>query len=288
MKHYFTYISFALALFLSALIYSTCIKRTKGFSYIKIHSRHPYNHRWDFGPPSKNQQELLNKIASQTFSLLGSGKECYAFVSADGKIVVKFFKQKHMRTQYILNYFPLPKAIQTLRNEMLNRHQTKRNTLYQSYQIAYERLQEETRVLYLHLTKTKNLKQTIHLKTPKGKNLILLLDNMEFLVQERAFSIFDQLNIAPEKGKQIIPSIIHFIEKQNAKGIGDSDINCEKNLGVIGNDIIQIDLGAFYPSVPKSDIKEEVKKATFDLKAFLEKNHSGLVSFLENQVNTLH
>ncbi|QVL56806.1 MAG: hypothetical protein KFB93_05325 [Simkaniaceae bacterium] len=287
MKRYFAYAAVALAFFLCTLTYFTCIKRTKGFCYTKIHSRYGYNDRWDFGTPTKSQEKLLDQIAEQPFSLLGSGKECYAFVSADGEIVVKFFKQKHLRTQYILNYLPVPKVIQALRNETLNRHTVKRKALYQSYQIAYERLPEETGVLYLHLTKTKYLKRAIHIKTPKGKNLTLKLDDMEFMVQKRAYSIFDEIIAHPENGKKTINSILQLIAKRNKKGIGDNDINCERNLGILEGKAIQIDVGEFYPALPKQVTKKELRRATLDLQTFLDENHPELASYLESQVNTL-
>lgn len=287
MKRYFIYASIALALFLCTLTYFTCIKRTKGFCYTKIHSRYGYDHRWDFGTPSKKQEALLDRITKQPFTLLGSGKECYAFVSSDGNIVVKFFKQKHMRTQYVLNYLPLSTRMQSVQNEMLNKHKAKRNALYQSYQIAYERLPEETGVLYLHLTKTKYLKRAILLKISDKKSLKLKLDDMEFLVQRRAYSIFDELKAHPENGKEIISSIVELIENRNKKGIGDNDINCERNLGIIGKKAVQIDVGEFYPSVPKVEIQDELKQATIDLHTFLEQNHPELASYLESQLNPL-
>lgn len=282
MKRYLVYVSIALALFLCTLTYLTCIKRTKGFCYTKIHSRYAYDHRWDFGPPSKNQEALLDRIAEQHFTLLGSGKDCYAFVSSDGKIVVKFFKQKHMRTQYVLNYLLL-----SMRTEALNKHKAKRNALYQSYQIAYERLPEETAVLYLHLTKTKYLKRTIVLKISDRKTLRLKLDDMEFLVQKRASSIFDELKAHPEKGKEIISSVVELITNRNKKGIGDNDINCERNLGIVEGKAVQIDVGEFYPSVTKIGIQKELKQATIDLYTFLQQNQPELIPYLESQVNPL-
>lgn len=285
MRRSFAYTFVTLAFLLSICIYSTCIKRTKGFSYAKIHSRYAYDHRWDFGPPSETQEALLDQIDNQPFKILGSGKECYAFVSDDGEIVVKFFKQKHMRTQYILNYLPLSKRIQTLRSEKINNHQAKRKSLYQSYQIAYERLPEETGVLYLHLTKTKHLNRTILLKISDRKNLRLKLDDMEFLVQKRADSIFTTLTKHPEKGKELIGSIIGLIKARSAKGIGDNDINCARNLGVIGGKAMQIDVGEFYPSVSNLGLEDDLKAATSDLYLFLQKNHPELVPYLEAQIN---
>ncbi|MEM8727825.1 MAG: hypothetical protein AAGE99_03850 [Chlamydiota bacterium] len=47
---------------------------------------------------------------------------------------------------------------------MLDRNQAKKKALYQSYQLAHERLLEETGFLYPHLTKTKELNRTVLLK----------------------------------------------------------------------------------------------------------------------------
>lgn len=286
MKRHLRYGSIALLLFLVTLTYVTSIKRTKGFCYAKIHSRYSYDPRWDFGSPNPTQKQILTQISKQPFTLLGSGKECYAFVSEDGEFVIKFFKQKHMKTQYLLNYIPLPKPMKAMHQEVINRHYFRRQALYQSYQIAYERLQEETGVEYLHLTKTKYLQKAIHLKTKNGKTLTLKLDDMEFMVQKRATPIFDEINTHPEQGEKIIASIIDLIKSRKGKGIGDNDINCEKNLGIYNGKAFQIDVGEFYPTFPLPVKKEELVKATLDLRFFLEKNHPHLISSLDKAINS--
>ncbi len=269
-------------------VYFTTIKRTKGFSYKKIHSRYAYDSRWDFGPPNEKQRALLEKVTKKPFTLLGSGKECYAFVSADGETVIKFFKQKHMKTHYLLNYFPLSREIKMVRNEMLNRHKALRNKLYQSYQIAYQKLSEETSVLYLHLTKTKHLKLPIHLEYGGGKRLTLKLDDMEFLIQKRATPILDYLRAHPDKGKETIDAILTLLRTRRGKGVGDSDIDCRKNLGFLNGRAIQIDIGEFFPALPTLPDRQELELATLDLRAFLEENHPPLVSYLDDQIALLH
>lgn len=284
MKKYILSSSIALGIFICVLTYITCVMRTQGFSYKKIHSLYAYDSRWDFGMPNPEQASLLEKVSTQIFSPLGSGKECYAFVSEDGEIVIKFFKQKHMRTRYILNFLPLSKRIRMIRNETLNRHRHRRLRLYQSYQLAHERLQDHTGVLYLHLTKTNYLKKPITLLSPRGKKLVLKLDDMEFLIQKRARHIFNVLSESPEKGKQIIDALLDYLTLRNARGIGDNDTNCEKNLGILNGKAIQIDVGELYPAVPVSPSKEELTTATLDLKDYLERNHFELVSYLDQSI----
>jgi len=286
MKKYILSGAIALGIFLCVLTYVSCIMRTKGFSYKKIHSLYGYDSRWDFGLPNPEQAALLDRVSAQNFSPLGSGKECYAFVSEDGEIVVKFFKQKHMRTRYILNFLPLSKRIRMIRNETLNRHRHRRLHLYQSYQLAHERLQDHSGVLYLHLTKTNYLKKPITLLSSQGKKLVLKLDDMEFLIQKRAHRIFDVLSESPEKGKQTIDAILDYLTLRNERGIGDADINCERNLGILDGKVMQIDIGELYPAVPKSPSRKELTIATLDLKDYLERNHSELVSYLEQSIES--
>src|SRR5258706_12163985 len=77
---------------------------------------------WELSPLSAQEKENIDKILTEPFSFLGSGGQCYAFVSKDEKYVLKFFKQKAN---------PCP--------------------LFNSCKIAYETLKEETGMLALHL-----------------------------------------------------------------------------------------------------------------------------------------
>lgn len=176
--------------------------------------------------------------------------------------------------------------MKALHQEVVNRHHFRRQALYQSYQIAYERLQEETGVEYLHLTKTRYLKKAIHLKTKNGKTLTLKLDDIEFMVQKRATPIFEEINAHPEQGEKIIASIIALIKSRKKKGFGDNDINCEKNLGIYNGKAFQIDVGEFYLIFPQPVQKEELVKATLDLRFFLEKNHPHLITSLDKAINS--
>ena len=284
MKWFFKFIFIPFVILI--LVYLNCIKKPHGFSYQKIHSDYGYNARWDFGPPSQTQEKLLDELSCQSFTLLGSGKKCYAFVSVDGTTVIKFFKQKHLKNSYFLHRPPIPKPIQPFRNEILNKHNLKRHALYQSYQIAYERIFDQTGVLYLHLTKTKGLNRTIHLKTPHGKQLTLKLDNIEFLIQKRAFSILDTMKQYPEKRKEIIVSIVDLIVQIAQKGIKTQMINCEEDLGFLEGKVIQIGGGKFYPSIRKPLTKEELQKQTLPIKKFLEKTDPNLLPYLEAQIQS--
>ena len=277
-----------LAIFFS-WIYISFIKQTKGFCIKKILSSHQYSPRWDLGPPSPEQDILLERVASQTFSFLGSGRECYAFVSEDGELVIKFFKQNHMKPPSILVHLPLPHEIKMLYLEKINRRTFYRRRIFSSYLLAYSHLRKETGLLFLHLNKSKQLKKKLHIKDLSGKIAVLDMDEMEFIIQKRAFSIFEHLlalmaqnNI--DASKAVITSILDLIEVRGQWGIEDDDTNCARNLGLIEGKAIQIDLGNFHLALPSQPSRQIFETATHDLQCVLDPFPS-LSLFLQNEID---
>jgi len=238
-------------------------------------------------PPQ--QLQLLDQISGQPFHYLGSGKECYAFVSEDQQYVIKFFKQKHMRTQSLLDHFPLPYAIKRIRNETISKRSLLRNKIFSSYTIAYQNFSDETGLLFLHLNPTKTLNRSIDITTRDGKKHTLDMDKMEFLIQKRANLIFSQIDAFMntnqiKEAKLAIGSILDLIIIRNQKGIGDDDINCERNLGLIGERAIQIDIGEFSLIPARYPPAEEFRCATYDLHKWLKNHHPTLADYLEKQI----
>src|SRR5271157_3130153 len=73
-------------------------KCNASFSIRYLYSCMPNQPQWDL-PPLTPQQELqLDRILEQKFRYLAKGTHCYAFVSEDGKYVMKFHRYaSHMR-----------------------------------------------------------------------------------------------------------------------------------------------------------------------------------------------
>lgn len=284
------YLSTLLLIILFSWIYISFIKQTKGFCIKKILSSHKYSPRWDFGPPSPEQDILLERVSSETFSFLGSGRECYAFVSEDGELVIKFFKQNHMKPPSILIHLPLPRDVKLLCLEKLNRRTFYRHRLFSSYQLAYNYLRKETGLLFLHLNKSRQLKRKLHLKDLSGEIQILDMDETEFIIQKRAFSIFEYLQDLMkqndiEASKAVITSILDLIEARGQLGIEDDDTNCERNLGLIEGQAIQIDLGNFHLALPYKPSRQIFEAATHDLQCVLDPPFPSLSLFLQNEID---
>lgn len=248
-------------LVMSSFLLIVGCERSKGFTLSKVTSSYQKDPRWEV-KNDLSESELSN-LFTGPYSYLGSGNHTYAFVSSDGKVVIKFFKQKHMRVQS-----PLISSKTKARRKM------EREESFSSYLLAFEKLREETGLLYLHLNPTNHLHQTLTLIDQQGKKLTVNLDEMEFLIQKKATLSFDHLEKlfsegAYDKALLSIRSLLHLVAKRNQMGIYDQDLQFFKNFGFIENDAIEIDIGEFRvgKNVRKAD--EELEELSFQLKNFI-------------------
>ncbi|MFI5335070.1 MAG: hypothetical protein ACHQT8_07955, partial [Chlamydiales bacterium] len=117
---------------------------------------------------------------SQPFTFLDSGLEFYAFLSADKQHVLKFFKQHHVKqADFLAKCSPLFNNLKREKRERLKGS-------FASCKIAFEELQEETGLLYLHLAKTDENLPIVTLIDKLGIAHRVALDELPFLAQKRA------------------------------------------------------------------------------------------------------
>ena len=126
---------------ITACISDFCQKQTKGFALSKI------------APSFSSElvQEIDKDVLSvldQPFHYLGKGVQCYAFVSADDKYVLKFFRMRRLLPSPWLVKMPL---LESYKQEKIKRKSEELFRDFTSYKIAYEQLQEETGLVYVHL-----------------------------------------------------------------------------------------------------------------------------------------
>ena len=222
-------------------------KRAKGFTLKKILSHHLPDPRWQI---EESLEVPIKEILSQDYTYLGSGNHCYAFVSRDESYVLKFFKQKHMRTRSWMDFLPLPSKLNPKRLHLIERRKKERESSYRSYKIAYEKLQEETALLYLHLNKSKHLGLHTTIVGPNGNKHLLNMDKMEFLVQKKAEVGYQKIASLLEEEKtseavNALSAFLNLIKQRCLKGIYDRDLQFFKNFGFINTHPVEIDVGEF-------------------------------------------
>jgi hypothetical protein len=271
-----------------------CQQKTDGFSIALIHSGLVFNPAWETAPPSLETKAELDRVFSQKFHYLGFGGQCFAFVSDDNKYVIKFFKFRLFRKpHHFLLTHPLPSVAELSRLRKLDRTLFKLQRDFTSYKIAYEELQEEAGLLYLHLNKGTELKRTVRIIDKIGIEHEIDLDNIEFAVQRKAEPIFPRIDAFMAKGdlaaaKQSLHAILQAIVDRSQKGVFDEDPRLYNNLGFVGQKAIFIDIGRFVrapslkdPAVYLADLKRIIDKS---LRRWLKDNHPQLIPYLDEEL----
>ncbi len=239
-----SFLAFSLTLWGANFAYHS---KTLGFSVAKITSNFSHHPEWDV----KNQDEAqLGSLLSQPFRYLGAGSQSYAFVSEDGKTVLKFFRMKH-QIFHLKDLF------------MGNRSQERKENLfsiYASHKIAFEEMKEDAGLIYLHLNKTNHLNKKVKLIDRLHRTYTVDLDQVEFVVQERAELIFDRLKglLHDHNGlNNALTEVMQLVQRRIDRGIADHDKAVTHNFGFVGDRAIQLDVGRiFHAHKPPNKTRE--------------------------------
>jgi hypothetical protein len=266
-----------------------CHEETHGFRLQKIRADLPSNPDWDTQFPEDHQEKKLQGILSQPFYFLNSGGEAYAFVSKDGKYVLKFFKLHHMRPYNFSDVFlphPLRVKCQKMRKKKLT-------TLFSSCKLAYERFRERTGLIYLHLNKTDFLHVKLKIFDAIGAVHHLQLDKLPFALQEKALLAYPTLSSLAEAqewdaAKRRISSLLDLIVARCRAGLADRDAR-KRNFGFIGDHAIEIDLGSFRVDESlktKTAMEKVLLHETLKLRRYIKKRHPQLSEYFEEKLKT--
>lgn len=268
---------------------------TAGFTIGNISSNLTYDSRWDTGPLSSEKKESIKTALSQVYTYLGKGCQSYVFLSADGKYVLKFFKYQRFRPQEWLSYFSFIPAAEAYRLEKIEKKKEKLNNLFSSLKVAYDELQPETGILYIHLNKTHDLGIRLTVVDKIGFDYQLNLDNFEFMLQRRADMLtptLDRLMSSgqSEKAKHLIDELLGMINSEYQRGLGDSDHALMQNTGVLEGHPVHIDVGQFGRNEKFKDLKvarQEMFNKTYKFRFWLKKHHPELAQFLEERLHAI-
>jgi hypothetical protein len=286
--------SLAFAVFCAAFYFAAefCNAQTDGFSIARIHSDLSYHPEWDTAPISMEKQEALKIALNQKFHYLACGGQCFAFASEDGQYVIKFFKH-HIRKPYsfYLN-MPLPDFLGQGRRRRLKSILHKLNRDFTSYKIAYEELQEETGVIYIHLNKGTKLNYSVQIVDKIGIQHQISLDDVEFVLQRKADLVYSRISDIMAGGdlaaaREAFHSILEVILSRCQKGIYDEDPRIHRNFGFLGKKSIFIDVGRFVrdpqrklPEVYKNDLQHITQR----FRSYLEDSYPMLVPILDEEL----
>lgn len=237
-------------------------KAKQSFDLDAISSKLSYQKEWDLSSSSP----LLDTILDQSFSYLAAGSQSYAFLSEDGKYVLKFFKMKRLNPKL----FSFGKT---------NKRQKRADELFGALKLSYEQFKEESGLQFIHLNRTKHLNKRVQLITKTGEKIDLSLYNVPFIIQERAELIYDHLSSLLNKNDQkaveeALKSFFSLIQKRGEKGLIDLDTGITNNFGYANGRAIQIDTGRLVRVENQSGASaQELARISSKIELWLKERH---------------
>jgi hypothetical protein len=195
---------------------------------------------------------------------LGKGRQSFAFVSEDGKWVIKFFNQSYFRLPFYLAWMPSERAKRERRCRFYR----------ESYPLAAAELKEETGIVYLHLGPSNVALPRLILRDQKGRRHDLDLNAYPFVLQRKMEPFYQTLEQLPlEAG---IEQFVSLVAKRIGKRICDADHEVEANFGVYQGKVIQLDPGRLYFEehlLEPARFQQEWWSATHRFRKWLEVKH---------------
>ncbi|MBI2743401.1 MAG: hypothetical protein HYX48_05735 [Chlamydiales bacterium] len=278
----------AAALLLLSGTIKFCHKQTDGFYLTKIQNN---TFETDSSFCSSEEEARALNFLSQPYTYLARGKQSFVFLSQDGKWVLKLLNNHYQSRIALLNMLG-PCAWQ---KRELSYYSGKMELTRESYKISYTDLKEETGVLYLHLNRSRHLKQRVKIVDRLGICHEVDLDSTAFIIQKRGELAYPQFEEWLGKGdieaaKRGISSLVALVQTRFKKDLNDRDPLIRTNIGFIDGKASFLDLGPFSKSSePKSPeaLDAEMQKITQSLKNWLSERDPSLALFLSEQCASL-
>lgn len=278
-----------LIIFCFFLIKTFCDKQTSGFRLEKIQGFIPDTEEWKIDILFQNTDL---SCLDQPFYFLGKGGQAYAFISKDEKYVIKFLKFRKINPSFSLKLLSMLPYFQKQYLKKLLRLRKRIEKECKSYQIACEDLSKESGLIFARLQKNYPLNRYVTVFDKIGMAHQVFLDEVVCIVQKKASLIYPGLSqiiqTEGEKGAQIvIDNLIEFFIQRGKKGILDLDPKINKNLGLVGFQAMQIDLGRLCRDANQKNpkvIHQEIKKIIAPLHDWLAVHHPSLVVYLNKRL----
>lgn len=224
----------AIPLFLLAVYLHTHSKRSDFFCPAFITYEPALWPKCEAPALESHQKLLLAEIFAQPFKYLGSGNQTFAFESADGRYVLKFFKFQHLRE----NAFSLKSAESKAR---------RLQQVFSGHSIAYTLDRGACQIVYAHLSpEPLHLSATVSDMT--GVQHLISLDEVVFVVQLKGADTRSIIGALLKQGKietakQYIHNLLTLYVEDYKRGIFDRDHNVMCNTGFVNGIPFRIDAG---------------------------------------------
>lgn len=242
---------------------------------------------WEFPSLNEEEQKQVDAILSQKFTYLARGSQAFAFLSEDGKYVLKCFKQHKWHPKHILGYIPV--SFNPYFRDYLVR-QKKQHAVLSSCKEALMHVKEDTGVIFAHLNPYPLSVKEMTLVDKRGKSWTLDLSKSCFLLQKKADLFYPHIQQLMEKGdvagaKYAISSVLNLLDRFFEMGVFENNAILRKNFGFIDNEAMQFDIGKFkFDPSKKLNKKNEILVVTERFHSWIEKNYPELLNYFDDKL----
>jgi hypothetical protein len=263
-------------------------KKPKGFSLERTLSHRAYDPRWEMHALNEHDYLEIAQALSQSYHFFNRGGQCSVFFSEDGKYVLKFLMKRLYTTPTWLDSAPF---LTGYKEKKRLKKEDKLTRDFSSYQLAYDKLAEDTATLYLHLNPTTEMPQ-LKLTDHKKRVLEIDLNAFDFILQKRTALFPDALSQMIQNNDRVsaklaIDSLIDLVAHFSSQGIYDRDPSLLTNCGLLGTKAVKIDIGSFLQKEPMETpdaIAQELERTTAPLQRWLEMRDPELSTYLKTTI----
>lgn len=269
-----SFLILAISTVTAACIGDLCQKKTKGFCLQKIFSKRKQQ---AYSKDITENNSEVSSILNQPFYFLKKGQQCFVFISQDEKYVLKFLRWDKLEPSYF---------------ESTQKCEEKKRKLdydFTSYRIAEDELKEETGLIYLQLQANSSLEQKIEIYDPLGIRHYVPACSTSFILQKKVddFYSFFQKKLAENDVNEIesfLSSLAALLKNRALKGISDSDISLEYNMGIVNGKPILFDIGNLTRKSRTLSLQESIEQESRLVLSCLETLSPPLAIFLKHEI----
>lgn len=232
---------------------------------------HPRNDNWNGHALCLEEEKCIENALLQPYCYMNAGTHSIAFVSCDGKYVLKFFKKK--RFEVPAENVSIPFYTEWRRARRLKKREAAQDRMFSAYRISYDHLSKETGVLYVHFNPNPCLNYHIELADATGQPFSLVLDDWDFILERRAVPLKAHFDMLMEQGDiaGAASAITHLLDLQRIlfdKGMRNRDIEFVNNYGFIDGTPVLFDVDRLLPCAGIEGKEKYRKKLHAFLPAF--------------------
>ena len=235
--------------------------------------------------------EETQTILSQRFYFLGKGRQCFAFVSEDGKYVLKCPRTNIYQIPFWAKSLVSKKGQEEIRIDKMERQ----NFVFESFRIASEELKKETGVIATHLGESPSTKKKITLVDTLGVTHQIPLDTTIFILQHKRPLWTPKFLEATKNGtlkeqERILDALINIMVKRASHFVLSRDRSFLRNYGFDGTEAYQIDVGDFFQRQDWDHRKvfhKSIRDSLDPVQDWLSKVNPPMLAYLNGKIDSL-